>query len=30
MESRWRWGGALRDSVKLLPAGVYVSLGVVG
>lgn len=23
-------GGALRDGVKLLPAGVYVSLGVVG
>lgn len=23
-------GGVLRDSVKLLPAGVYVSLGVVG
>ena len=28
----WRGGGggALRDGVKLLPAGVYVSLGVVG
>lgn len=25
-----RWRGALRDGVKLLPAGVYVSLGVVG
>lgn len=23
-------GGGLRDGVKLLPAGVYVSLGVVG
>lgn len=29
VQRRWK-GGALRDGVKLLPAGVYVSLGVEG